>query len=212
MAAPWRMLIDCGVILRTRNDDRLKEVIADLVAERAELDVLAMTHEHYDHVAAFAAVPDLFCADDAQRQPDQLQIGEVWFAWTEDPGDPLGSKLRKTRAEQINKLAAMVAGLRAGNAAGPASPAAEGVATLLGEFFGIEDFAVAASAATGPAMAAAQGPHIGATARAMQNARAVGGADGRRVRYWKPGDPPWTDKTLPEFASTCSARRATKRC
>src|SRR6267378_6707806 len=96
---PWRMLIDCGVILGTPDTtERLKEVIANLVADTGgRLDVLVITHEHYDHVAAFAAVPNLFCDDDAQRQPEQFQIGEVWFAWSEDPGDPLGSKLRKTR-------------------------------------------------------------------------------------------------------------------
>jgi hypothetical protein len=196
---PWRMLIDCGVILGTSDTtERLKEVIANLVQDTGgRLDVLAITHEHYDHVAAFATVPELFCADDAQRQPNQLQIGEVWFAWSEDPGDPLGSKLRKTRAEQINKLAAMVAGLRARSAAGPASEP-DVVEMMIGGFFGIEEFAVAASATTGPGMAGAGGSaHIGATARAMQNARALGGADGQGVRYWEPGDPPWTEKTLP---------------
>jgi len=197
---PWRMLIDCGVILGTpATTDRLTEVIEHLIADSGgRIDVLVITHEHYDHVAAFAAVPDLFCAGDAKPRLDQLQVGEVWFAWSEDPGDPLGSKLRKTRAEQITKLSAMVAGLRARNAAGPTNEAVEGVAMMVGGFFGIEDFAAAASAAAGPGVAAAGGPaHIGATARAMQNARALGGADGQRVRYWKPGDPPWADKTLP---------------
>ena len=196
---PWRMLIDCGVILGTPDtSQRLGEVIANIVADtRGRVDVLAITHEHYDHVAAFAAVPDLFCADDTQRKPEQLQVGEVWFAWSEDPSDPLGGKLRQTRAEQINKLAAMVAGLRARSAAGP-NEAAESVATLLGGFFGIDDFAAVASAAAEPAMAAAGGAaHVGATAQAMQNARSLGGANGQRVRYWKPGDPPWSEKTLP---------------
>src|SRR5260370_26706561 len=60
---PWRMLIDCGVILGTPDTtERLKEVIANLVADTGgRLDVLVITHEHYDHVAAFAAVPNLFC-------------------------------------------------------------------------------------------------------------------------------------------------------
>lgn len=195
---PWRLLIDCGVILGTPDtSQRLTEVIANIVADtRGRVDVLAITHEHYDHVAAFAAVANLFCADDADRKPEQLQIGEVWFAWSEDPGDPFGNKLRKTRAEQINKLAAMVAGLRARSAAGPASQTAESVAILLGGFFGIEDFAAAASAAAGTAMVGGAA-HVGATAQAMQNARSLGGANAQHVRYWKPGDPPWSDKTLP---------------
>src|SRR5215472_19248826 len=50
----WRLLIDCGVILGTPDaPKRLAEVIANLVDDTdGRVDVLAVTHEHYDHVAA----------------------------------------------------------------------------------------------------------------------------------------------------------------
>jgi len=117
--SPWHMLIDCGVILGTQNvNDRLSEVIADLVADTGgRVDVLVITHEHYDHVAAFAGLNSLFCASDQERKDAQLQIGEVWFAWTEDPDDPLGQKLNKARAAQVNQLAAMVGQLQSSNRA-----------------------------------------------------------------------------------------------
>jgi hypothetical protein len=209
---PWRMLIDCGVILGTRDiGARLAEVVKNLADDTGgRVDVLAVTHEHYDHVAAFAGPPKLFCGQHEQRQEGQLQVGEVWFAWTEDPNDPLGRKLSKARADQVNRLAAMVAGLQSGNR--PITPAtsdlANGVSELIGSFFGMEqqDFTRARDHLAGQSMAAADGPansangqarHPGATARAMENARALGGADGKRVRYCDPSAAPWTSPDLP---------------
>src|SRR5215471_1091491 len=115
--SPWHILIGCGVILGTQNvNERLSEVIADLVSETGGwVDVLVITHEHYDHVAAFAGLNSLFCASDQERKDGQLQVGEVWFAWTEDPEDPLGQKLRKARAAQVNQLAGMLGQLQSGD-------------------------------------------------------------------------------------------------
>jgi hypothetical protein len=209
---PWRMLIDCGVILGTRDiGARLAEVVEGLAHDTGgRVDVLVVTHEHYDHVAALAGPSKLFCGEHETRRDGQLQVGEVWFAWTEDPSDPLGRKLSKARADQVNRLAAMVAGLQSGNrATTPAtSDLAGGVAELIGSFFGLdqEDFARAGDHLAGQSMAAANGPangangqarHLGATARAMENARALGGADGKRVRYLDPADAPWTNPDLP---------------
>jgi hypothetical protein len=208
---PWRMLIDCGVILGTPNSfDRLKEVVQNLADDtEGRVDVLVVTHEHYDHVAALAAEPKLFCGDHETRAPSQLQVGEVWFAWTEDPGDAQGRKLSKARADQVNRLAAMVATVQSNRAMTPATrEVAKGVADLVGGFFGLEqeDFARARDHLAAPGAAAARGTgnganggarHLGATARAMENARALGGADGRRVRYWTPSDAPWTSPDLP---------------
>jgi hypothetical protein len=203
---PWRMLIDCGVILGTADTGkRLAEVVANLTTDtEGRVDVLVVTHEHYDHVAAFAGPPKLFCGDHEKPVDGQLQVGEVWFAWTEDLSDPLGRKLNKARGEQVNRLAAMVAGLQSSNQ--QLSPAtgqmADGLADLIG-FFGLEkgDLAGARDHLAGQGMAAngsAGGPrHPGATARAMENARALGGPNGERVRYWKPSDAPWTDPDLP---------------
>src|SRR5437870_11551812 len=83
----WRMLIDCGVILGTKDTGaRLKEVVENLADDTGgRVDVLVITHEHYDHVAAFAGPPKLFCGEHEMPEKGQLQVGEVWFAWTEDP-------------------------------------------------------------------------------------------------------------------------------
>ena len=52
------------------------------------MDVLAVTHEHYDHVAGFVLADDLFAAPGDRADPKKLAVEEVWFAWTEDPKDP----------------------------------------------------------------------------------------------------------------------------
>jgi hypothetical protein len=203
---PWHMLIDCGVILGTEKvNDRLSEVIADIAADTGgQIDVLVITHEHYDHVAAFAGLKSSFCGSDQDRKDGQLQVGEVWFAWTEDPDDPLGQKLNKARAAQLNQLAAMVGQLQSSNRAmsPPTKVMADGVTELMA-FFGLgrEDLLQARANLAGQGMAAngaGRGQkHLGATAQAMENARALGGKNGERVRYWKPGETPWSSPDLP---------------
>jgi hypothetical protein len=204
--SPWHMLIDCGVILGTQDvNDRLSEVIADIAADTGgRVDVLVITHEHYDHVAAFAGLNSLFCASDQQRKDGQLQVGEVWFAWTEDPDDPLGQKLNKARAAQVNQLAAMVGQLQSSNRA--ISPETSAMASGIGglmAFFGLgpkdltqarANLAVQGMAANGTGRGQ---KHLGATAQAIENARALGGKSGEHVRYWKPGETPWSSSDLP---------------
>ncbi len=202
----WHMLIDCGVILGTEKvNDRLSEVIADIAADTGgRVDVLVITHEHYDHVAAFAGLNSLFCGNGQQPKDGQLQVAEVWFAWTEDPDDPLGQKLNKARATQVNQLAAMVGQLQSSNhTMSPATSAmADGVIELMA-FFGLgpEDLKQARANLAGQGMAAngAGGgqKHLGATAQAMENACALGGRNREHVRYWKPGDTPWSSPDLP---------------
>jgi hypothetical protein len=207
---PWHMLIDCGVILGTQGvNDRLSEVIANITADTGgRVDVLVITHEHYDHVAAFAGLNSSFCGSDQDRKDGQLQVGEVWFAWTEDPDDPLGQKLNKSRATQVNQLAVMVGQLQSSNRAlAPETKAMADRVSELMAFFGLgpEDLQQARAnlagqgmAANGAASGGSQGQkHLGATAQAMENARALGGRNGEHVRYWKPGDTPWTSADLP---------------
>jgi glyoxylase-like metal-dependent hydrolase (beta-lactamase superfamily II) len=53
------------------------------------VDVLVVTHEHYDHVAALASPDELFCGQQS-RQRGSCRSVRSGSAWTEDPGDPLG--------------------------------------------------------------------------------------------------------------------------
>jgi hypothetical protein len=102
---PFHMLIDCGVIGGTRDgDDFMRRVVEDIKSTTADdsgpdskgrIDVLVVTHEHWDHVSGFVQARDAF---------EQIGIDEVWLAWTEDPKDKLAKKLREGRKTALAAL------------------------------------------------------------------------------------------------------------
>jgi hypothetical protein len=174
------VLIDCGVILGTPDADRLmKAVTLDIAATTKRIDVLVATHEHWDHVSGF---------DPDKKWFDGIDVGEVWLAWTEDPGNATANRLRKQRAQ---KLAALWMGLgqmrlRLG-AAGADDPAARAAAAAALEraaqvltFFGI-DPDEPPPGEMGAAAAAAGG---GKTAKAMKWVR----ERTPNPRFHSPGD------------------------
>jgi hypothetical protein len=84
---PFFILIDCGVILGTpKAQDIMTEVVADIgTVTNHHIDLLIVTHEHWDHLSGFLQ---------AQAEFDKIEIDDVWFAWTEDSKDDLANKLR----------------------------------------------------------------------------------------------------------------------
>jgi hypothetical protein len=83
----FKLMIDCGVVLGTHDAEAaMQRVAKNLVAATSgSIDVLAITHEHWDHLSGFSQ---------AEEDLASLNVGEVWVAWTEDPDDPLAKKLR----------------------------------------------------------------------------------------------------------------------
>ena len=79
---PLHMLIDCGVRLGTiRQDEKMAEVATSIRdTTGGHIDILVATHEHWDHLSGFVQAGDMF---------DRITVGDVWFAWTEDPDDAL---------------------------------------------------------------------------------------------------------------------------
>ena len=63
------------------------------------LDLVILTHEHWDHVSGFSE-------QQARSIFDQIQIDQVWYAWTEDPSpkNKLGNKLRREREAKLQAL------------------------------------------------------------------------------------------------------------
>lgn len=96
------MLIDCGVVLGTGEPGVVMTKVAQDVSKETngELDVLVITHEHWDHLSGF---------DQKQARAvfAKIKIGELWLAWTEDDTDNLAIRLREERARK--KAAAMAA-------------------------------------------------------------------------------------------------------
>ena len=97
---PAYVLIDCGykpgspgMINPPRS---AKEIAADIrTATGGRIDVAIITHEHQDHVNGIT---------DAHFQ--DIEIGEAWFAWTENPGDDLANDLRKKFKDKLLGLIA----------------------------------------------------------------------------------------------------------
>ena len=123
---PYRVLIDCGVILGTADaSTKMTEVVENIIAAtQGEIDLLLATHEHWDHVSGFVQAKNAF---------DKLKVHEVWLGWTENRNDPLTQKLK---AQRDAALASLRLGLSRLQLAGD-EPAAE-VVELGGllEFFG----------------------------------------------------------------------------
>lgn len=91
------MLIDCGVLLGTKDGThKVQQVVQDIRQTTGDhLNVVVATHEHWDHLSGFAQAQELF---------DQIQIDEVWLAWTEDPKNTLAQSLRGERERAITAL------------------------------------------------------------------------------------------------------------
>ena len=121
---PYRIMIDCGVILGTRDAaDKMTRVVENIVQETGgRVDLLLATHLHWDHVSGFAQAEEAFKTFKADR---------VWMPWTEDPEDPNGRALREARD---TALSALRFNLTRMHLAGDADNASE-VSGLLG-FFG----------------------------------------------------------------------------
>lgn len=120
----FHIMIDCGVILGTADAaTKMTKVVDDIVdATAGEIDLLVVTHEHWDHVSGFAQAEGSF---------KKLNVHELWLAWTEDPSDPLATRLRH---ERNNALAALRLGLVRLELGGDTQTAEE-IGGLL-EFFG----------------------------------------------------------------------------
>jgi hypothetical protein len=109
--------------------DAVKSIEADITDYLADkggkLDLLVITHDHYDHVAGFT-LPD---EDNIFMKPG-LRIEQLWLSWVEDPADPQSRALaaRFSKAKEAVALAAEVGR----HAIGPLSDALEQVQALAG--------------------------------------------------------------------------------
>lgn len=87
---PFYVLIDCGVVHGTSAaTNRMREVAQSVFEDTGgQIDVLVVSHEHFDHVIGFSYAEDIWA---------KIKFGALWLAWTENPRDPLATKLNKYR-------------------------------------------------------------------------------------------------------------------
>lgn len=105
---PRYMLIDCGVHQRVKNGSpKIDLIVKDIAAvTRNHLNILAVTHEHADHISGFKSAQETF---------EQITIDDLWLAWTEDPNDPQAKKLKNGIKQGVEELTAAVHKLKATN-------------------------------------------------------------------------------------------------
>jgi hypothetical protein len=96
-ARAYHLMIDCGVILGTENASQtMTEIVSDIVKETSgHVDLLLVTHEHWDHVSGFLQ---------AAAALSGITFGAVWMGWTESPEDEQGQRLAASRARAVAAL------------------------------------------------------------------------------------------------------------
>jgi beta-lactamase superfamily II metal-dependent hydrolase len=97
------VLVDCGSIKQGivgATDVVVQQLIEDVTVDGLpRIDVIVVTHRHRDHVSGFAS--DLW---------RDVEVGEVWFPWTENPDDDEAREL----LDEMSSFAAALAAERVG--------------------------------------------------------------------------------------------------
>lgn len=95
--APKYMLIDSGVLIGTKDPEKLMSSVAGSIkaTTKGKIDILVVTHEHWDHYSGFVQARDVW---------KDFTIGQLWLAWTEDPADDLARKLQGERRAALGEL------------------------------------------------------------------------------------------------------------
>src|SRR5262245_43398858 len=77
---PVHVLIDCGVFQHTKEEARKMRRVAQSLKDDTggHINLLIVTHEHWDHIAGFAHAQDIF---------EDITFDRVWLSWAEDPDD-----------------------------------------------------------------------------------------------------------------------------
>jgi beta-lactamase superfamily II metal-dependent hydrolase len=131
------IMIDCGVILGTPDaPKKMTDDVKDIKSTTGGvIDVLVITHEHWDHLSGFLQA--------AKEFQSGLKVRSIWFAWTEDPKNPLARKLRKEREQALAALGLAAQRLALG-AEDDAADAVQGIIDFFGAAGGTTKDALAA--------------------------------------------------------------------
>jgi glyoxylase-like metal-dependent hydrolase (beta-lactamase superfamily II) len=118
---PFWLMVDAGVLLGTSDAPKRMAAVFEsiLKATGGQIDLLIVTHQHWDHVSGFAQAQEAFA---------KLKVQKVWYAWTEDPNDPLGVELQRTRSKAAFAVEQALARMDEG------SSLRQGISELMGAF------------------------------------------------------------------------------
>jgi hypothetical protein len=172
------VLIDCGY--KPGSPDFVhKRPISDTVdhihdSTGGKLDVVVLTHEHQDHLNGLWKATNPYFGN--------FDIGEAWFAWTENPDDDLANDLRKRHKDQ---LLGLIAARNRIHALSASDPAISRIDTLLAFELGGEDLQLTPAAL----LAAAADPAKSVNKQGMKLIKDKA-SENRGVSFFNPGDGP----------------------
>ena len=121
----FNFVIDCGVHQAQSGGAEKMRKIVDHLAEATGgvVDLLAITHEHFDHTSGFLQ---------AEEQWKKIEVKKLWYAWTENPEEEMARQLGEKRHGIAEALRGLVARQQL---AGEPSLRARHIESILG-FFG----------------------------------------------------------------------------
>lgn len=107
----YHLLIDCGIAKGTKDADGLMNTVVKCISKLTggTVDLLVVTHEHYDHVSGFYHAEDLL--KNGSKADGRLAFKNFWFPWTEKPGEPLADELREKYSKAKASLAIALSGM-----------------------------------------------------------------------------------------------------
>ncbi len=93
---PCYLVIDCGVAMSTPEKDvRIKKVVEDIdAATGGHIDVLAITHQHFDHISGF---------QDAWQEWKKITVDALYLPWTESTAPTGEHKTTKSFREVLEE-------------------------------------------------------------------------------------------------------------
>ena len=86
---PYSIMIDCGLAMNTPKQEQIMSKVVQSIAALTSgvVDLLVVTHEHWDHVSGFVQAAD-------DLKPEKLKFLHLWWGWTENPDDDLAKQLK----------------------------------------------------------------------------------------------------------------------
>lgn len=96
--APCYLVIDCGVAAATPDAvTRMNQVVEDIrQATGGELDILVITHQHYDHISGFLQARDIW---------KQIKVKALYLPWTEATNERQDADTLTKLRDALNRAA-----------------------------------------------------------------------------------------------------------
>ncbi len=179
------MLVDCGVYKGTpepNNATQIAKIVNNIRdATGGQLDLLVITHEHWDHVSAFHPSQSQAIFD------KEIKLGTLWMAWTENMNLKLAKDLHNGRKAARHALSHALEQMQGMGAGGGTHDLIRNVL----DFFGAPVTAPPNGAEDSPAFAAGDfAAKSFQTEEAMTWIRDHYGKD--KTKFLHPGDGPLT--------------------